>query len=451
MGISWSSRRRNNYIQNTPPPLPPPPYYYRPQFNHPPPPLPPQGYFLPSTTTYSPHNNNNNNYAAPPPLAPPPQTAQPPPPPQTHSISFYHPNQSPYTNYANSAPNRLHYQPSYHPQPTVWPAATRAAASTPPPYVDHQTAKKIRNYVNVHKDTLRLEVDQENPDHHLISFVFDAVYDGRSFYLKFMYELKLHDNFRRIPIEYLLQWIGDLVVLQCPVPDVSLSLRNPAKYLLFDQASQIAANITVSYFAKEEEKCRFVPLFPDAFQPVTIPFQKGVGQTFSQPSGTGIDLGFFELDDLSKSSPGEDVFPLVICAETSLKTPSEDETPGDSVLDASPHMQITQGVLEKSNGAGSFHIKVVRQILWIDGVRYELRELYGIATSSPAADFDDNDPGKECVICITEPKDTAVLPCRHMCMCGDCAKDLRLRSNKCPICRQSIEELIQIKVNNDNQ
>jgi len=118
----------------------------------------------------------NNNYAAAPPLPPPPQ---PPPPPQTHSISFYYPNQNAYPNYANSAPNRLHYQPFYHPQPSMLPAATRASASTPPPYVDHQAAKKIRNYVNVHKDTLRLEVDQENPDHHLISFVFDAVYDGR--------------------------------------------------------------------------------------------------------------------------------------------------------------------------------------------------------------------------------------------------------------------------------
>ncbi|RDX69488.1 putative E3 ubiquitin-protein ligase LUL4, partial [Mucuna pruriens] len=207
----------------------------------------------------------------------------------------------------------------------------------------------------------------------------------------------------------------------------------------------VIGSITIFYFAKEEEKCRFVPLFPDVFEPVTIPFQKGVGQKFAQPSGTGIDLGFFELDDLSKPSPGEDVFPLVICAETSLQTPSADETPGDSLLDASPHMQITQGVLEKSNGGGPFLIKVVRQILWIDGVRYELRELYGIGSSS-AADFDDNDPGKECVICMTEPKDTAVLPCRHMCMCSECAKALRVQSNKCPICRQSIEELIEIKL-----
>ena len=175
----------------------------------------------------------------------------------------------------------------------------------------------------------------------------------------------------------------------------------------------VIGSITIFYFAKEEEKCRFVPLFPDAFEPLRIPFQKGVGQKFCQPSGTGVDLGFFDLDDLSKPSPGEDVFPLVICAETCLTTPSVDETPGDSMLDASPHMQITQGVLEKSNGDHPFQIKVVRQILWIDGIRYELRELYGIGTSA-ATDFDDNDPGKECVICMTEPKDTAVLPCRHM-------------------------------------
>lgn len=172
-------------------------------------------------------------------------------------------------------------------------------------------------------------------------------------------------------------------------------------------------SITILYFAKEEENCRFVPLYPEAFKPVRIPFQKGAGQKFVQPSGTGIDLGFFALDDLSKSSPGEDVFPLVLCAETCLETPSVDKTPDDSMLDASPNMQVTQAVIEKSNDGGPFQIKVVRQLLWIDGVRYELREIYGIG-SSAAEGFDDCDPGKECVICMTEPKDTAVLPCRHM-------------------------------------
>lgn len=145
--------------------------------------------------------------------------------------------------------------------------------------------------------------------------------------------------------------------------------------------------------------------------PVKIPFQKGLGQKFHQPSGTGIDLGFFELDDLAKPSPGEDVYPLVISAATSL--PSHlDEHVSETMQDTSPHMQITQAVLEKNNG-DPFQVRVIRQILWIDGVRYELREIFGIG-SSAVEGFDDNDPGKECVICMTEPKDTAVLPCRHM-------------------------------------
>jgi len=47
---------------------------------------------------------------------------------------------------------------------------------------------------------------------------------------------------------------------------------------------------------------------------------------------------------------------------------------------------------------------------------------------------------------MTDPRDTTVLPCRHMSMCSECAKVLRMQSNKCPICRTSIESLLQIKI-----
>lgn len=289
---------------------------------------------------------------------------------------------------------QFQYQPPYYAsqaqaqaQAHGWPAAARQSqVGPPPPYVDHQSAKKVRNDVNVHKHTLKIEVDEENPDHVLVSFVFDALFDG---------------------------------------------------------------SITVFYFAKEEPNCKFVPLFPEAYMPVKIPFKKGLGQKFRQPSGTGIDLGFYELDDLSKPSPGEDIFPLVISAETHQPSASNDGHLDDPASNTSAHMQITQAVLEKNND-DLFQVKVIRQILWVDGVRYELRELYGIGNSA-AEGFEDSDPGKECVICMTEPKDTAVLPCRHMCMCSECAKELRLQSNKCPICRQPIEELIEIKINNGDQ
>ncbi len=38
------------------------------------------------------------------------------------------------------------------------------------------------------------------------------------------------------------------------------------------------------------------------------------------------------------------------------------------------------------------------------------------------------------------------LPCRHMCMCGACARMLRGQSNRCPICRTPVESLLEIKV-----
>ena len=61
------------------------------------------------------------------------------------------------------------------------------------------------------------------------------------------------------------------------------------------------------------------------------------------------------------------------------------------------------------------------------------------------------DSGSECVICMTNRKDTTVLPCRHMCMCSECADALRHRTNKCPICRNPIESLLHIKMQNRGQ
>lgn len=151
-------------------------------------------------------------------------------------------------------------------------------------------------------------------------------------------------------------------------------------------------------------------MYPDIHVPVKIPFLKGLGQKFCQTSGSGIDFGFFDIDDLSKPAGG-DVFPLVISAESNFSSTMMDEESNNDILNTSAHAQITQAVIEKNN-ENSFQVKVIKQILWVDGVRYELREIYGISDSNEI--INDKDSGKECVICMTEPKDTAVLPCRHM-------------------------------------
>ncbi|KAL4590229.1 hypothetical protein LXL04_003155 [Taraxacum kok-saghyz] len=367
MGLSLSSnRRRNNHYHHQHPPSADPSY---------------------SAPQYM--------YSAPqPPLQPPPP---PPPALPLPAPPVFHPyDASSYSNNAlNIRPNFWSYNQQQANYNYGWaphmrlPHMVPAPPPVPPPtYVEHQQAKKVKNHVNVHKDTLKIEIDVQNPDCHLVSFVFDAMFDG---------------------------------------------------------------SMTIYYFAKEESECKFVPLYPEAFIPVKFPFSKGPGQIFQQPPGTGIDLGFFELDSLSKPSSGEDVFPLVICAETILPSLSPNQhlyDPLPITPPITPHMQITQAVLEKNNG-DPFKVRVIRQILWIDGIRYELREIYGIGHSEEKVD--NAGPGEECVICMTEPKDTAVLPCRHMCLCSECAKALRLQSNKCPICRQPIEELMEIKISTANR
>lgn len=61
------------------------------------------------------------------------------------------------------------------------------------------------------------------------------------------------------------------------------------------------------------------------------------------------------------------------------------------------------------------------------------------------SDEDTEDNGSECVICMSEVRDTLILPCRHLCLCNSCADSLRYQANNCPICRAPFRALLQIK------
>ncbi|KAL1546044.1 putative E3 ubiquitin-protein ligase LUL4 isoform X2 [Salvia divinorum] len=393
MGLSLSKRRHHDDQQfhrhhhqqliHSPPTSssnPPPP------FTHPPPtPTPSQQPSPPPTcnpTSYA-FAANAPHSPAPYPALPPPYAPPPPPLPPPYNYGY---NFSGYYPRPVNMMGHYNYRPYYAPpQISGWGPSSAAPLPQlqPAPYVDHQSAKKVKNDVNVHKDTIRIQLDDLASDCHLITFTFDALVDGR---------------------------------------------------------------ITIFYFAKEGENCKFSPVYPEIL-PVQIPFQKGLAQKFCQPSGTGVDLGFFDTDDLSKPIPGEDIYPLVIVAESCLASAPVDEGSKEEVLNASPNAQITQAVLQKKEG-WSFQVKVIKQILAIDGARYELREIFGISDSDEAT-ISDADSGKECIICLTEDKNTAVLPCRHMCLCSGCAKELRIQSDKCPVCRQPFKELLEIKVDEE--
>jgi len=43
-----------------------------------------------------------------------------------------------------------------------------------------------------------------------------------------------------------------------------------------------------------------------------------------------------------------------------------------------------------------------------------------------------------CVVCISNPRSIAVLPCTHACLCAGCAASIQAASGQCPICRANI-------------
>lgn len=326
-------------------------------------------------------------------LPPPPPPPPLPPPPQSAGNRYVfaaatpYPSQYPHPNPPGSYPYHGYYPQQPVPGPYGPPPYPNLAGGQYPygpapapvtPYVEHQKAVTIRNDVNIKKETLCVEPDEDNPGKYLISFAFDATAPG---------------------------------------------------------------SITLVFFAKETEDCNLIGTRESLLEPVIIEFEQGLGQKFRQPSGTGVDSSMLEEMGVVKDGDFE-IYPLVVKAEACPVSAAE--TDSSSVRNS----QITQAVIEK--GKDEYKARVVKQILWVNGMRYELQEIYGIG-NTVEGEFDGNDSGKECVICLSEPRDTTVLPCRHMCMCSGCAKVLRFQTNRCPICRQPVERLLEIKVNNGSE
>ncbi|XP_024537766.1 probable E3 ubiquitin-protein ligase LOG2 [Selaginella moellendorffii] len=264
--------------------------------------------------------------------------------------------------------------------------SSSAPAPAPVPVPEYQTANTVRNEVNLNKGTLRLERDVAMPGNHVVAFSFDATTSG---------------------------------------------------------------SITVFFLSKETSNGSVASLSKMFPAPTRHHFKSGLGQKFKQEAG--LDFSLIDEQDLSQLGT-DNVYPLIIRIETTPKNPppdaAESPEPVGGALKKWIHCQQTYAVIrkiERDGDEGELQVRVVKQIIWVDGVRYELQEIFGIGGSEASNNSSDSS-GKECVICLSEPKDTTVLPCRHMCMCSDCANVLRHQTNLCPICRCPVEELLHIKV-----
>mmetsp|Transcript_23001 Transcript_23001/g.74959 ORF Transcript_23001/g.74959 Transcript_23001/m.74959 type:complete len:331 (-) Transcript_23001:101-1093(-) len=217
----------------------------------------------------------------------------------------------------------------------------------------------------------------------------------------------------------------------------------------FDAA--LPCSISVFFMASEDQQSACKLTSASGYAPPRQTRDLGLAQSYTTGDADSLRLTDFDVKDLTTVT--QNTYPVVIRIETTGAPPAEGSAeasqtrvlpePAGSPLPTWAQTQTTYATLTERED-GTLSIQVVKQKIWVEGVSYELQEIYGIENCGIGGE--DAGSGKECVICLCENRDTTVLPCRHMCMCSGCARMLRHQSNRCPICRSKVESLLEIKV-----
>lgn len=199
-----------------------------------------------------------------------------------------------------------------------------------------------------------------------------------------------------------------------------------------------------------EVPCEFTAHFhcrarSDTGEPAYSPAGQGGPPSFAQsyPAGKhavvldgerAINLQKWPLEVFWKyRQKNADVFPIVFSL---------------SAGDVQSVIHLTLEVPSRSCAKSSAQAKeprctLLQQKVVVGGKEYALQEVYGLAELGKDDAHDETAVGEPCVICLSEPRNTAIKPCRHLCVCEECAGQLQagaaLRNDKCPICRGPIE------------
>uniref|UniRef100_A0A034VQP2 RING-type E3 ubiquitin transferase n=1 Tax=Bactrocera dorsalis TaxID=27457 RepID=A0A034VQP2_BACDO len=201
----------------------------------------------------------------------------------------------------------------------------------------------------------------------------------------------------------------------------------------FDSDAKCA--ITIYYFCTEEVSPSGVTLVPrDGLTSETYHYEKGINQFFSQTSHT-FNPQLIPEDDLVYNQTKEQYPVAIHCV---VEEGNEDCRQSHTTICVIDHHPETN----------SYVLRALKQKIFVDGLCYLLQEIYGIenkAVNKSSIDEEIDDHGSECVICMSETRDTLILPCRHLCLCNSCADSLRYQANNCPICRAPFRALLQIR------
>lgn len=148
----------------------------------------------------------------------------------------------------------------------------------------------------------------------------------------------------------------------------------------------------------------------------------GIGNhTVKLDGDNAIDTKYWPLETFWKynTKPG-DIFPIVFRLRSS-------------------NIQSVLGLALSVSSDRTPHVKCLWHKVSIEGQQYTLQEIYGMSEFGKESKHDETAVGEHCVICLSEPRNTAILPCRHLCVCDGCGELLGSgAASTCPICRGTI-------------
>jgi hypothetical protein len=109
-------------------------------------------------------------------------------------------------------------------------------------------------------------------------------------------------------------------------------------------------------------------------------------------------------------------------------------------------------VLNGEPFGGRFHLRLLDDQAEVRAKRHNFTKV--VCAPSDVVDVDEVDGGTmdtstllrgDCCICLGQKEATqAALPCGHLCLCKACAIRARTAQGKCPICRKSILDIVQV-------
>jgi len=294
---------------------------------------------------------------------------------------------------------------------------------------------------------------------------------------------------------FALPQLHQTTTIKCPVNLNKNSLQlvpcdpsNKSKYrvqFMLDCTERCTARVyfLVTETSSKKSSKEFGPIFEPPRAPSAATFPRGLEQFYEQPTDQALDVSRFTEEELTYNSE-RSYYPVAIVLQAASGTEDEEvssagsssvaatgistsalpqldaitvrkddqTTPPTSSATSATKLQqhpstkkvtcqVTYGALIHCSD-DTYVVKPLKQKIWCEGKSYIIHEIFGLENG-------ENETGRECVICMTDPRDSTVLPCRHMCLCSTCAEALRQQTNKCPICRSTVKHIIQIKVSSN--